>query len=292
MSYFYKYCGKVVESSFPFPELEAEPGSASDFRIFLDTKSIYVDSVDWFHSWDSNPRVSAVSFGRMGSKYVVSVEGTGNFELDPEASTICCMSVAESSETLFRHIVLHQVLPVMLSIDNSLLVLHASAVEIDGEAVAFVGPAGAGKSTMAAKLCKQGNALISDDVLVVSFESGQPFVVPSFPSIRLWPDSVEKVLGSDRIQELNTKQRLSARDFGSFSSKEKLPLKRIFLLSELEKGEGAQLTTGQALMELGCHSFRLEFGGDREKSEEFEMLVELVSSTSVELSANSMSRSH
>ncbi|WP_199431062.1 hypothetical protein [Qaidamihabitans albus] len=47
------------------------------------------------------------------------------------------------------------------------LVLHASAVELDGHAVAFVGASGMGKSTLAAALCGTGCALVADDVLRV-----------------------------------------------------------------------------------------------------------------------------
>ena len=46
-------------------------------------------------------------------------------------------------------------------------VLHASAVAIDGAAVAFVGQSGRGKSTIAALLCVAGAELVTDDVLTV-----------------------------------------------------------------------------------------------------------------------------
>ncbi|GAA4972828.1 hypothetical protein WHI96_17680 [Pseudonocardia tropica] len=48
---------------------------------------------------------------------------------------------------------------------NGALVLHASCVEVGGEAVAFVGSSGMGKSTLAAMLCGAGHAFVSDDVL-------------------------------------------------------------------------------------------------------------------------------
>lgn len=51
-------------------------------------------------------------------------------------------------------------------------VLHASAVAVQGSALAFVGESGQGKSTLAALLCTAGAELITDDVLVV--DGGPP----------------------------------------------------------------------------------------------------------------------
>jgi hypothetical protein len=46
-------------------------------------------------------------------------------------------------------------------------VLHASAVAIDGAALAFVGQSGRGKSTLAALMCLDGAQIVTDDVLTV-----------------------------------------------------------------------------------------------------------------------------
>lgn len=51
-------------------------------------------------------------------------------------------------------------------------ILHASAVEVDGAVLGFVGPSGQGKSTMAAVMCLNGAALVADDLLAV--DGGPP----------------------------------------------------------------------------------------------------------------------
>lgn len=48
------------------------------------------------------------------------------------------------------------------------LALHASAVEVEGTALAFVGNAGMGKSTVAALFARAGHPLVTDDVLHVA----------------------------------------------------------------------------------------------------------------------------
>lgn len=54
------------------------------------------------------------------------------------------------------------------------VVLHASAVEVAGRALAFVGHSGMGKSTMAALMCADGAHMVTDDVLRVDLTAGGP----------------------------------------------------------------------------------------------------------------------
>lgn len=53
--------------------------------------------------------------------------------------------------------------------------LHASAVAIGGEALAFIGASGMGKSTLATLLCSAGAGLVTDDVLRLKPE-GEEFL--------------------------------------------------------------------------------------------------------------------
>lgn len=72
------------------------------------------------------------------------------------------------------------------------LVLHASAVQVDGRAVAFVGSSGMGKSTLAAALCEQGHGLVSDDLLRVDRADGGALLVhPGGTESRLRPAARE-----------------------------------------------------------------------------------------------------
>jgi hypothetical protein len=66
-------------------------------------------------------------------------------------------------------------------------------VAINGEAVAFVGQQGQGKSTLAAHCLTHSPArLVADDILVVSFDSdGHPRVHPGMPALKLWRDALQ-----------------------------------------------------------------------------------------------------
>ena len=75
---------------------------------------------------------------------------------------------------------------------RGLLPLHANAIEIGGQAVAFMGPSGEGKSTLAAWFHDKGHQVIADDVCVVSADgSDGPTVRPGLPRLRLWREALE-----------------------------------------------------------------------------------------------------
>lgn len=75
---------------------------------------------------------------------------------------------------------------------RGLLPLHANAVVIGSEAVAFMGPSGSGKSTLAAWFHDSGHTVVADDVTVVGFaDAGPPTVHPGLPRLRLWKQALE-----------------------------------------------------------------------------------------------------
>ncbi|QBI20273.1 hypothetical protein ER308_12315 [Egibacter rhizosphaerae] len=81
------------------------------------------------------------------------------------------------------------------------LVLHASAVEAGGRALAFVGHSGMGKSTLAIASCAAGARHIAEDVLVVENDDG-PRCLAGNVAIRLRKGSVsllDRLPNADRI---------------------------------------------------------------------------------------------
>jgi len=76
--------------------------------------------------------------------------------------------------------------------------LHASAVVLGDQVVAFAGPPGAGKSTTATALGCRGHAIISDDIVAIEERDGEFFVFPAHPYVCLWPESVEMLYGKQK----------------------------------------------------------------------------------------------
>jgi hypothetical protein len=79
---------------------------------------------------------------------------------------------------------------------RGLVCLHASAIVVDDEAIALIGPAGSGKSTTAAAFAARGFSVLAEDVVTLD-DRGDSFLVrPAYPCIRLWPSSVATLYGS------------------------------------------------------------------------------------------------
>ncbi len=80
--------------------------------------------------------------------------------------------------------------PVMGAVlrERGVLVLHASALVLDGRAWAFVGPAGVGKSTLAAAGAVSGLPVVTEDVLALRQAGADWFAMPAYDQIRLWDE--------------------------------------------------------------------------------------------------------
>jgi hypothetical protein len=79
------------------------------------------------------------------------------------------------------------------------IVMHASAVRVNGKAVLFCGASGAGKSTMAAALVQRGYPLVTDDVCAISLAgAARPVVHPDGRQLKLWAHSIDRLELADR----------------------------------------------------------------------------------------------
>lgn len=76
------------------------------------------------------------------------------------------------------------------------IALHGSVVRIGDVAVAFVGSEGAGKSTTAATFALAGHPVLTDDIAAIDDRGDEFWIIPAYPRVRLWPKSVELLLGS------------------------------------------------------------------------------------------------
>jgi hypothetical protein len=152
--------------------------------------------------------------------------------------------------------------------------LHASAIDVAGQAVALLGGAQAGKSTTAAAFARLGHGVLTDDVAAILEGTGSPCIQPAYSQLRLWPDSAALLFGSEDALPCLTptwsKRALNLERHGHTFRAEPLPLAAIYLLGDRTPTAGTQIEpvpVREALRTLLAHSY-VGYLLDRERREQ------------------------
>ena len=170
--------------------------------------------------------------------------------------------------------------------------LHASAVASGGRAVAFVGPAGAGKSTLAAALALRGHTVLSDDIVAVVEREAAFHAMPAYPYLSLWQDSVQALYGDGgRLAPFSanfSKRMLPLATMPSGDlrfAREPALLDSIFLLGERSADTSApfmkDLQKREALISLVGNTYASNLLDDVLRAQEFAFLGRLIGAVRV-----------
>jgi hypothetical protein len=199
---------------------------------------------------------------RTGHGYLLRFPGFAEYEVSEDGACVDCYRSEDLPDAAAEHLYLNQVLPLVLA-RRGMLVFHASAVEVEGVAVAFAAASGRGKSTMAAGFAVDRHRFLTDDSLVLEDDGDGYLVLPSHPSIRLWSDSEQALLPSGAPQApalpFTPKSRFLAGDEIPYRDSA-IPLGRLCFLGDGSATELRidALTPADAFTELVRHSFLLD----------------------------------
>ncbi|MDQ6701132.1 MAG: hypothetical protein M3Z36_13205 [Acidobacteriota bacterium] len=268
---FYKVCDSIIGSNVPLPELPGSDG-IPEWNFELLPGERIASGWDWFHQWDLPDGRVWLFIGRQGSSYLLNFPDLADFVVNLDTKCVRCYpSPATPSESI-RHLLLDQVLPLVLS-GSGRLVLHASAVVSPHGAIAFLGRTGYGKSTLAASLSTHGFPLLTDDCLLIGQDGGRLSAAPSYPGLRLWPETVSELFRESRFERApelpamahySRKKRVGAAQGGFPYCGDPVTLVRVFLLGDPdEDAEFAipQITTvspRDAFMQMVQFAFLLD----------------------------------
>jgi hypothetical protein len=162
------------------------------------------------------------------------------------------------------------------------LVLHASAVAVDGKAILLVGPAHAGKSTTAAVFASLGYPILSDDLGVLDERQEGFWVLPGYPKLKLWNDALTFLAGDanqfPRIipNDPQWDKRYLPLDEDAFQPAP-LPLAAVYLLSGREDAISIQPLQGAEAMISLLSNIYVKYLATREmKQRDFAILGRLL----------------
>lgn len=252
----YRAYGLTFSSDIVFPELAAAAGRAA-LRLELARD---IDLRGWQRA---TPRlhdadVAWLTVWRRGGDFRIRFGEGEEFIWSPSARRLTAN--AGIPRATLRHLVLDQLLPLLLGHDRT--VLHASAIGSPRGAIAFLGPTGVGKSTLAASFGRAGWRVIADDALVVRPRGGAALALPAYRGLRLWRDAARRLGAGGRVGPVaagSNKIRVSGRGTIAFSRRP-ARLVRLYLLAPGRRRSVAiePLSARDALMQLVQHSYVLD----------------------------------
>lgn len=135
-------------------------------------------------------------YGRLvdGSTYL-RWDRLGEFLVSADGGSIACRPFDDASAESFQVYLLQRALSLAL-VKQGFEPLHATAVVTDGRAIAFLGRGGFGKSSLAAVFLRAGDALLTDDLLLVRRTPAGPRAYPGPARIKLFPAMARRLLGA------------------------------------------------------------------------------------------------
>ena len=210
----YRLYGLLLRSVLPLPgpdflgsgtaAVEVFYGSASLFSRARTEAGISRETGDWF----AHARLPD------GSHYL-RWSGLFEFLISADGHRIACRALNGASGESFGTYLAGQVLSFAL-LKQGVEPLHATTVVIDGEAVAFLGDCGFGKSSLGAAFLQVGYPMLTDDLLVLKEKGNRFAAYPGPPRIKLFPEIARSLLG----------ERVTGTPMNNRTSKLVIPLDR------------------------------------------------------------------
>jgi energy-coupling factor transporter ATP-binding protein EcfA2 len=174
--------GYELETELPLSRLREEPGIRGRLRLDLAREPI-LDCHGELTAWvDPEEGVPGFALARTSDGLVAWCSVTGSYLLRSGSGQAWVEPVRLPSPG-WEHRLLSMALPLMLA-ERGDLVIHASAVVVNGRAVLLCGPTGRGKSTLALTMSGLGHPVLAEDGASVTFP-GDPLVWPGPRGVRL-----------------------------------------------------------------------------------------------------------
>ena len=179
----YALAGLNVRSDFPLPGLvERNHDTESEAARSIVIRRARVS--------DSLPGATSVfSDGEWdGNQLLLRIHGAARYLITSQCIDVDPVEAADLGDV--RAYLLGTVFGALCHL-RGIFPLHASAIELSGQYVAFAGDSGAGKSTMAAALASRGLQVLTDDVAYVRVGAGEPIMAwPGISRLRLWESAM------------------------------------------------------------------------------------------------------
>ncbi len=262
---FYRAYGLNICSSVVIPQLSSikfnSGNSNSNVDVIIRLGNVKIPK--------NNILVEGNYFKTTKNSFYLFWEDFGKFKIS-NGNEIILDPIPNINEELFTYFIVGALMGALLY-QRDYLILHASSVNINHKAVAFLGDSGSGKSTIAMSLQKRGFPIVTDEILAIKFDkSNEPYVYPSFPKVRLNYETMSK-LSNESSNVFNEQHGLLKNFYNAqyrFSEKP-LSLKSIYIVEKSIDTILKRLKPQRALIELIGNSFCIQMSDNSKKFSHF-----------------------
>lgn len=247
----YTLYGLQVHSEIPLPAHPAPNGLPPDLRVHWDgRKPISAPPAGETLSQLLLPDGRGYTLVDTGADYTLHFHQTGEFHIARDLRSVRVQLAPEINPDIAGLLLVGNIMACLFTLGGQ-PVLHASAVQINGRALAFLGASGMGKSSLAALLCAHGADFITDDLLRLQPDGDAWRCYPGSGFLRLRQNAasiIEKF--PPELRELTADERIAIR-LGNHVTMPRLDAIIIPRLSrECRTIELEQIPTAKALLYL------------------------------------------
>lgn len=151
--------------------------------------------VIWEGKQDEKRFHTSLKLHKNNNEYSLAIncQGSGVFKLNNNKFEISWHSEGTPASHYFQSMGLALWLEL-----QGVMCLHGNALTKNNRTIVLLAPSGTGKSTLSSWLMQQGYQLMSDDMVALhnNEEDNGYQLFPSWPVMRLWPDSINTMLNS------------------------------------------------------------------------------------------------
>lgn len=215
--YRYAYAGQALSSGLALPELRiGQDDARSDIQVTLAEGAPPLAEVHWTHDFPDASGRPTLTCQRTDRDYRIRFPGVATLCIRERRHVDIHPHPGAAAESI-RHVLLDQGLPRLLALRGE-LVLHAAIVRTrDGRTLLLIGDSGRGKSTLTGAFLASGRVVANDDGAVVRIEGERLLATPTYASLRLLPDSRERLFsavdeGTLPVADYTRKRRLAVPD--------------------------------------------------------------------------------
>lgn len=258
----YRFGNHIIRSDIPLTALPAIADGADTSEVVRITQSAAKSMPRirrWLHRWTDEGNTT-LSVARRDDGYLLRFPRLCDFHLDPGAGAIHVMRRAGIEDHTLEHLLVDQALPRLLAHQGK-LIAHASALVVHGRTALFLGSSGAGKSTLAALMQRAGHQILSDDCTLLRLQGSAVTALPTYPSLRLFPDSLEHAVPtgtpSTAMARYSDKRRVHVHDAGEIPQQ----VHAMYLLDGNSSRSALSIEARRpaaACLDLIRHSFQLD----------------------------------